>query len=125
MPSRASKTRDQARDWTQGPAAWAPILLLLIVSSFGAVRAASTAETSNGAGLASAPLQESKIDINTAGAARLQLLPRIGPKLAARIVEDRDANGPFADSDDFQRVRGIGPKTAERIATVAEFSQHH
>ena len=33
----------------------------------------------------------------------------LGEALAKRIVADRDARGPFADIDDVQRVRGIGP----------------
>jgi competence ComEA-like helix-hairpin-helix protein len=51
------------------------------------------------------------IDINIASAAQLELLPAIGPTLAARIVADREANGPFATVDDLGRVRGIGEKT--------------
>jgi len=43
------------------------------------------------------------------------LLPEIGESLAKRIVESRDADGPFADHDDLQRVRGIGPKTLDRV----------
>ena len=42
-------------------------------------------------------------------------LPGIGPTLAKRIVESRQAAGPFADQDDLRRVRGIGPKTMEQI----------
>ena len=55
------------------------------------------------------------INLNTADAAELQLLPRIGPALSARIIEDRDANGPFESLEDLQRVRGIGPRTVEII----------
>jgi DNA uptake protein ComE-like DNA-binding protein len=30
-------------------------------------------------------------------------------------VESREAEGPFADLEELRRVRGIGPKTLERI----------
>jgi competence protein ComEA len=59
------------------------------------------------------------ININTASAAELELLPQIGPTLAARIVADRTAGGPFASLDDLERVRGIGPRTVEKIRDLA------
>jgi len=56
-----------------------------------------------------------RIDLNTAGSAELQLLPRIGPALASRIIEDRAINGRFDSVEDLERVSGIGPKTVEKI----------
>lgn len=58
------------------------------------------------------------IDPNSASPARMTLLPRIGPVLALRIVEERESNGPFRSASDLARVRGIGPKTVERIAPM-------
>jgi comEA protein len=55
------------------------------------------------------------IDLNSAGAAELDLLPRIGPALAERILVDRKENGRFDSVDDLKRVSGIGPKTVEKI----------
>lgn len=52
---------------------------------------------------------EGPVSINTAPAAELEELPGVGPVLAARIVADREANGPFASLDDAQRVSGVGP----------------
>jgi competence ComEA-like helix-hairpin-helix protein len=54
------------------------------------------------------------IPINTAGAAELQRLPRIGPTLAQRILAER-RKAPFRSVDDLRRVRGIGAKTLERL----------
>lgn len=52
------------------------------------------------------------VDINTASAAELCLLPGIGPVAAQDIVAERTAGGKFASLDDVaRRVRGIGPKT--------------
>lgn len=50
------------------------------------------------------------ININTASALELESLPKIGPVLAKRIVEYRQANGPFKTTADIQNVSGIGPK---------------
>ena len=51
-----------------------------------------------------------KININTADAATLDALPGIGASTAAKIVADREANGPFKTIEDLKRVSGIGDK---------------
>lgn len=56
------------------------------------------------------------IDPNTATAAQLQRLPRIGPALADRIVADREANGRYRALADLGRVAGLGERTLERLA---------
>lgn len=58
------------------------------------------------------------IDLNTATAADLELLPHIGPALAARIVADRAQNGDFTRVEDLDRVSGIGVRTVERVAPL-------
>lgn len=55
------------------------------------------------------------IDINIASQAELETLPGIGPTTAQKIVEYRDANGPFVSTEDIINVSGIGPGTYERI----------
>jgi competence protein ComEA len=42
-------------------------------------------------------------------------LPGIGPSTAEKIVEYRDANGPFATIDEIMSVSGIGPAKFEQI----------
>lgn len=55
------------------------------------------------------------IDVDRASAAELQRLPGIGPALAGRIVAERGVGGPFGGPEGLLRVRGIGPKTLEKI----------
>jgi len=55
------------------------------------------------------------VDINEADWPELLQLPGVGEIMAQRIVESRKTAGPFADHDDLRRVRGIGPKTLERL----------
>ena len=55
------------------------------------------------------------VHVNTATVAELQLLPGIGPVLAQKIVEYREAHGPYARPDDLLSVSGIGPSTLETI----------
>ncbi|MBB5632269.1 competence protein ComEA [Cryobacterium mesophilum] len=52
-----------------------------------------------------------KVNINTADAASLETLPRVGPALAARILAWREANGRFTSIEDLMSVSGIGDKT--------------
>lgn len=60
--------------------------------------------------------QNSVVNINTAETAQLALLPRIGPKAAARIVEYRKANGgSFKKATDLMQVKGVGEKTFELL----------
>ncbi len=56
-----------------------------------------------------------KININQASAAQLQLLPQIGPALSKRIVEYRESNGRFERIEDLMLVQGIGAKTFQKI----------
>lgn len=59
-----------------------------------------------------------QVNVNDADAEQLQLLWRVGPVLAQRIIEERE-HGEYIDLLDLQeRVRGIGPRT---IACNADF----
>lgn len=55
------------------------------------------------------------VDINTADAETLQLLPGIGPVIAERIVAYREGHGSFRSTDHLKKVSGIGEKTYEKI----------
>jgi competence protein ComEA len=52
-----------------------------------------------------------KLNINRATVSDFDLLPRIGPTLAERIVAYREENGPFASIDALGNVPGIGDVT--------------
>jgi competence protein ComEA len=62
----------------------------------------------------SAPGESSgKVNVNTAGLAELETLPRVGEVLAQRIIDYRTANGPFATIDALLDVSGIGQATLD------------
>jgi len=64
-----------------------------------------------------------KVDINRADVWLLESLPGIGETLAQRIVDYRQRNGPFNNTDELLKISGIGTNNYEEIKhliTVAE-----
>ena len=62
-----------------------------------------------------APSGGDLVRLNSATQVELESLPGIGPTLAGRIIEFRDANGPFTSIDQLQEVQGIGEKLLEDL----------
>jgi competence protein ComEA len=56
-----------------------------------------------------------QVDINKAEWFELAELPEVGETLARRIIELRTTRGAFKDNNDLRRVRGIGPRTLEKM----------
>lgn len=74
-------------------------VLLLAVSSL-------TADTT-----ATAPAAPGgKVNINAASVSQIAMLPRIGEKVAARVLDYRKTHGPFAKPENLMEVKGIGEK---------------
>ena len=63
----------------------------------------------------SAPSDGARININTATSQELQTLRGVGPAMARRIIEYRQASGRFSTVDDLTNVKGIGEKTVEKL----------
>ena len=61
-------------------------------------------------------VQSGVVNINTADAAQLALLPRVGEKAAQRIVEYRAEHGAFKKTSDLMQVKGFGAKTFELVS---------
>ena len=65
-----------------------------------------------------------QLDVNRATWMEWTLLEGIGETLAKRIVADREERGPFKTVEEVRRVRGIGPKTWERIRPSLKLGQN-
>jgi competence protein ComEA len=59
------------------------------------------------------------INLNLATADELEDLPGVGPELASRIVDWRDANGRFETVDDLLNVAGFGDKKLDALRDAA------
>jgi competence ComEA-like helix-hairpin-helix protein len=51
-----------------------------------------------------------RVNINQASVEQISYLPRIGAKVAARVVDYRKTHGQFARAEDLMEVKGIGEK---------------
>ncbi len=60
-------------------------------------------------------LPKGKISINRASVEQLQSLPRIGPKVARRIIDYRTAHKGFKTIEELRNVRGIGVRTMSKL----------
>ncbi len=58
---------------------------------------------------------DARVNLNTATVAELDILPRVGPAIAQRIVDWRATNGRFSAVDDLLSVPGIGEKMLESL----------
>lgn len=64
------------------------------------------------------PARPSLLDLNRATAQDLEGLPGVGPVLAQRIVQWREAHGRFHSLEDLNAVKGIGDKKLTRLRTL-------
>lgn len=69
------------------------------------------------------PTARNPLNINSATAEELDLLPEIGETLAGRIVAYRQENGPFAAKEDIMKVDGIGAGTYEKIQDLIKTAE--
>jgi competence protein ComEA len=128
-------------DWTTGPAKWAAALVLGAASIAGLTWSALARRSPAQWSIASAPARPAPaqpeerpeqagpvtpappaataagrlININSASASELELLPGVGPAMAGRIIEYRRQNGRFRSVDSLDEVKGIGPRTLEKL----------
>lgn len=72
----------------------------------------ATYDTIHGKEIPTAP-----VNVNTATSEELQTLPRVGPKLAQKIIDGR----PYADLAALDAVKGIGPKLLEALKPLVRF----
>jgi len=79
------------------------VLVVIMISGF----TAYAAEKENSVG--------KLININTANTEELVKLPRVGEKIAQRIIEFREKNGKFKKTAELMKVKGIGEKTFEKL----------
>jgi competence protein ComEA len=93
------------------------VLLVILLSAF--PTAARPAIAGPSPATTTVAAVDAKININTADVKELMKLSGVGRSLAEKIVQYRDAHGPFKKATDLRKVEGVGDglweKNRERI----------
>jgi comEA protein len=87
------------------------IALITLMLAFSSIAFAEEATPAGGGSQ-----QSGVVNINTADASQLAMLPGVGAKSAQRIVEYRGEHGQFKKTSDLMQVKGVGAKSFERLA---------
>jgi competence protein ComEA len=94
--------------------------IVVPVAGAGGVAGAAGGVADGTAASATGGVPGAKIHLSTATAEQLDAVDGIGPTLAERIVEYRDAHGGFRSLEELAEVEGIGEK---RLATLRDALQ--
>lgn len=108
-------TNAEHHHWTHSLARPAGAVLVIALAGIALYGALGRSHVGPPPTVALSTVSSTQLDLNTATAAQLQLLPGVGPAIAQRIVDDRDARGPYRTIRDLDRVKGVGPRTLERL----------
>ncbi|MCX8044954.1 MAG: helix-hairpin-helix domain-containing protein [Desulfobacterota bacterium] len=96
------------------------LITLLVLMAFAAVPVLAQEDEGQPAA-PKKPALEGKLNINTATAEQIDMLPGMSKKKAAAVVEYRNAHGKFKTLDDLKNVKGIKDRTIERIKDYVIF----
>ena len=88
---------------------------LIVLSVILIATISSAAMAADSQPVAAAPIS-GIVNLNTADAAQLAMLPRVGAKAAQRILDYRKEHGNFKKASDLMQVKGFGEKSFERLA---------
>jgi competence protein ComEA len=89
------------------------VLALVAIAALPAAAQQKPASRSSkpAASRSAAAAPSSPVNLNSATQAQIETLPGIGPKVAQRIIEYRQKNGPFKKIEDLMNVKGVGEKS--------------
>src|SRR5262245_10952063 len=111
LASAATFTQSMQEESIMKP--WPVLVVALIVLAAGVPRTAG-AEKTGSSDVKAAVSSGDKVNINTADVKELMKLSGVGRSMAERIVQYRDAHGPFKKPEELRKVEGVGAGLWER-----------
>lgn len=94
------------------------VIGLAVLFSLSSSGCAARHEQYAASGPAQVAVSDPAVNINTASAAEIENIQYIGPKLAQKIVEFREAHGPFRRAEYLMLVPGISDKRFRQIRSL-------
>jgi competence protein ComEA len=91
-------------------------IAVLMMLALGVATAA--AQGSGRAPAAAKETIETPVNLNTATAAQLEMLPGVGPATAQRIMEYRQKSGGFKKVEELMNIRGIGEASFLKLKSL-------
>lgn len=64
-------------------------------------------------------VENGKVNLNTAQISELETIPGIGPVMAEKILDFRDAKGSFQSIEDLDAISGVGPSLMAQLQESA------
>lgn len=90
-------------------------LIVLCAMLLSVAVAPLTVQAAGGTAKPAAATAKAAVNVNQATVKQLEALPGVGKVTAEQIVAYRTQKGAFASVDDLGNVKGIGPKTLEKL----------
>lgn len=118
--SPAAGPLEEIVEWRDAPIARESAGLVNSESMSGAAPADGSSESEQ-----SVKVPAPSVDLNSADINELATLPGVGPRLAARLVQNREARGPFRSLVDLERVSGFGPAKVAGMEGIVSFDEQH
>ena len=84
---------------------------------------ASVSEAASGTKREVPVTSDLRLNLNQATLEELETLPGIGPVLAQRIIDYRDAHGGFHSVSELLEVEGLGEKTYEKLSDYVKVGE--
>lgn len=92
------------------------LVAVLIAGTFGCIKSpqVNVPYAMNGS------TSEAAININTASVEELTRIPHVGEKVASKIIEHREQNGPFRRVEHLMLIQGISDKRFRKIRPLVK-----